>query len=106
LHFNFFFSLSFFEFFEGFMRIGYMWVVRLELTSVRLMDKAEQGDKEQLSGVIMKASYGEMREGREGETCASAIDFPFDLGSPDTRKEPVVICKPKRQPWHLREIGI
>ena len=64
-----------------------MWVVRLELTSVRLMDKAEQGNRQQLSGVIMKASYGEMREGREGETCASAIDFPFDLGSPDTRKE-------------------
>ena len=49
------------------MCIGYMWVVRLELTSVRLMDKAEQGNRQQLSGVIMKASYGEMREGREGE---------------------------------------
>ena len=52
------------------MRIGYMWVVRLGLTSVRLMDKGEYGDKEQLSGVIMKASYGGIREGREGETRA------------------------------------
>jgi hypothetical protein len=84
------------------MRIGYMWVVRLGLTFVRLMDRTEQGDKEQLSGVIMKASYGEMREGRKVETCA-----PFE-GS-DTRKEiqePGVTCEPKCQPWHLREIGI
>ena len=100
LHFNFFFS---FRFFEGFKRIGYTWVIRLELTSVRLMDKADKGDKVQLSGVIMKASYEEMREWREGETCASAIDFPFDLGFPDIRKEPDVICKPKRQLWHLRD---
>ena len=63
------------------MRIGYMWVVRHGLTSVPLMDKAEHGDKEQLSGVIMKASYGEMTEGREGETCASALDCrEFSLG--------------------------
>ena len=102
------------------MHIGYMWVVRLGLTSVRLMDKGEHGDKEQLSGVIMKASYGEMREGRErreGETRASTGGFPFDgwavidanLGSPDTREEiqePGVTYEPKRQPWHLREIGI
>ena len=67
LHFNLFFSFHFWSFFEGCMCIGYMWVVRLELTSVRLMDKAEQGNRQQLSGVIMKASYGEMREGREGE---------------------------------------
>jgi hypothetical protein len=87
------------------MRIGYMWVVRLGLTSVRLMDRAEQGDKEQLSGVIMKASYGEMREGREGETCASAFDFPFDTRI-EIQEEPGVTCEPKCQPWHLREIGI
>ena len=44
----FFFPFSLFiDFFRGFMRIGYMWAIRLMLTSVRLMDKAERGDKEQ-----------------------------------------------------------
>ena len=33
----------FFVLFQGFMHIGYMWVVCLGLASVRLMDKAEQG---------------------------------------------------------------
>ena len=35
--------LLFFSFFQGFMHIGYMWVVCLELTSTHLVDKAEQG---------------------------------------------------------------
>ena len=57
--FNLFFSFFLvYRFFQGFMRIGYMWAVRLMLTSVRLMDKAERRDKEQEMSQICFDSFG------------------------------------------------
>ena len=43
-----FFSFFFSDFFEGFMKKGYMWVVRLKLVSVRLGEVNERTDEKDL----------------------------------------------------------